>query len=204
VGLLQFNLLTRTPETAGLLSIFAMVLGAFISTLICAFIVSKLRLAHRLPEKMPMRGTIIELATAIEAYSNSPLAALKAFGLSILNHCIAFFSIYCAARAFTDKLSLFDIFTVFPLIITLASLPISVAGIGVREKLSEEMLHALYQIPSELAVLISISSFLMMVVWYLAGGVVYLLYRSPDGGHARLSDIREEVGGIEDRIEHSK
>ncbi|MEO6053133.1 MAG: lysylphosphatidylglycerol synthase transmembrane domain-containing protein [Chthoniobacterales bacterium] len=201
--LFRFNLLMKTPETAGLFSVLIIVLGCALGALVCAFVVSKFHLAHRLPERMPMRGTIIELATAIETYSNQPKAALIAFGLSVTNHCILFLSTYCAARAFTDKLSLVDIFTVFPIILTIASLPISVAGIGVREKITEQLLHSLFLIPGSVAVLISITSFAMMALWSIVGGIVFLFYRPPGGAeHAKLSEMRSEVDALEAKIDH--
>jgi glycosyltransferase 2 family protein len=198
----RFDLLTKTPETSGLLSIFAIVLGAFLAVLATAFFVSKFRLVHRLPERMPLRGAIVELATAIETYGQRPKVAFLALALSLLNHTVVFSTIYCAARAFTDKLTFADIFTAFTIIQTIAALPISVSGIGVREKLSEKLLHSFFQVSGNIAVLISITSFLMMVVWCLIGGVIYLLYRSPGGGHARLREMQSEVNTLEEKIEH--
>ncbi|MEO6848738.1 MAG: lysylphosphatidylglycerol synthase transmembrane domain-containing protein [Chthoniobacterales bacterium] len=201
VGILHFDLLMKTRETAGLFSMLIIVMGAFMGVLFVAFVVSKLQLVHRLPVRLPMRGTIVELSTAIDAYSRKPKAAFFVFLLSLVNHTIIFSSIYCAARAFAAQLSLGNIFTVSPIIQTLAALPISVAGIGVREKISEQLLSTLYQIPGSVAVLISITSFFMMAFWALVGGIVYLFYRSPGGNHAAFSQIHTEVDLVEKKIE---
>ena len=90
--------------------------------------------------------------------------------------------------------------SVIPVVNTISALPISLAGIGVREKLFSSMLHSLYGTPEDLGVLISITGFAIIVVWGLLGGVVSLLYRS-GAGSASLDEIEGEVGTIEKLIE---
>ena len=91
--------------------------------------------------------------------------------------------------------------SVIPIVNTISSLPISLAGIGVREKLFATMLNSLYGTSENLAVLISITGFALGVLWSLIGGIIYLTYRPGDGSHASLGEIEEQVDEIEHQIE---
>jgi hypothetical protein len=86
-----------------------------------------------------------------------------------------------------------------PIILTIASLPISLSGIGVREQLFQNVLSGMFGTPEGLAVMISITGFLIVVFWGLVGGCVYLVYRPTGGLH--LHDMQEEVHAIEESIE---
>jgi hypothetical protein len=65
--------------------------------------------------------------------------------------------------------------------------------------LFQKVLSILYGTPESLAVMISITGFLMVVFWGLVGGCVYLVYR-PTGG-LRLDEVQDEVQAIEGSIE---
>ena len=62
-----------------------------------------------------------------------------------------------------------DFFAIMPIERTISSLPISFAGVGLREKILQIMLHGLCGVPEAVAVLIGSMSFLVMLVCSAAG-----------------------------------
>ena len=95
-----------------------------------------------------------------------------------------------------------EILAVLPVILTIASLPISLSGVGVREGLFQKVLSILYGTAESVAVMISITGFLMVVFWGIVGCFVYQVY-SPTGGR-RLDEVQDEVqaivGSLEDKV----
>jgi hypothetical protein len=108
-----------------------------------------------------------------------------------------------AATAFPGNPGPSAMTSVIPVVNTISALPISLAGIGVREKLFSSMLHSLYGTPEDLGVLISITGFAIIVCWGLLGGVVSMLYRS-GGSAASMDEIEGEVGAIEQSVEQEE
>jgi hypothetical protein len=79
-------------------------------------------------------------------------------------------------------------------------LPISLSGIGVREQLFQNVLSSLFGISKGLAVMISVTGFLMVVFWGLVGGCVYLVYRPSGGLH--VNEMQEQIEAVEESIEN--
>ena len=66
-----------------------------------------------------------------------------------------------------------------PIVNTLTALPISFAGIGVRESLFQVLLHDLCRAPEAIGVLIGALGFATRLLWGLPGGAAFLWYRMP-------------------------
>ena len=130
---LQYNWLSSKPDSRHLTWVLLLILVSSLAGIIFSFVISGFGLAHKLPAKMPLRDKLIDLAVAYNAYARawptSLLALVASFGVHL-----ASFSVYiCAARALGLDISVGAMLTVMPIILTLASLPISVGGAGVRE-----------------------------------------------------------------------
>lgn len=67
-------------------------------------------------------------------------------------------------------------FLLVPIVNTIASLPITVSGIGVREEMYRRTLAEL-GVASEPSVALGLLSYAMQLAWSLVGGVVYLLWK---------------------------
>ncbi|HEY5744313.1 MAG TPA: lysylphosphatidylglycerol synthase transmembrane domain-containing protein [Terrimicrobiaceae bacterium] len=199
---LRLGFLLADPLTRALVTVLAFILGGSLAVIIFAFCVDRFQLVHKLPPWLPMHGTIVELATAFSTYTRDPRVLAWTFGLSIPAHLCIFLSFYFAARAFglfAGIGGMMEVLAVLPVILTIASLPISLSGVGVREGLFQNVLAALYGTPESVAVMISITGFLMVVFWGLIGGCVYLVHRPVGGVH--LEEVEEEVHAIEESIE---
>jgi hypothetical protein len=94
-----------------------------------------------------------------------------------------------------------DFFAIMPVERTISALPISFAGIGLREKILQIMLNGLCGVPEAKAILIGSLSFLIILISCLPGALVYLLYK-PSGAaeHVKLREMEEEVITLEHEL----
>jgi glycosyltransferase 2 family protein len=200
---LRLDRLLVNPLTRTLLAALALIMGGSLAVIVIGFCVERFHLADKLPHWLPLRGRIVELSTAFSTYARNPGVLAAAFGLSLPAHLLIFLSFYFTARAFgvfSGVAGLIDLLAVLPVILTIASLPISLSGIGVREQLFQTVLSSLFGTPQSVAVMISITGFLMVVFWGIVGGCVYLVYRPSGGLH--LKEVQEQVDAIEESIEN--
>jgi glycosyltransferase 2 family protein len=199
---LRFDLLSRTHETRNLLWLLLLVLGISISALIASFIVSGFNLFHLLPHKFPGRDKLIEIAAAYHLYARHWVATFFAFAVSLVAHLATFTTFLCVAYAFHAGVKLIDFFAVLPVERTLTALPISFAGVGLREQILQIMLHNLCDVPIAVAKLIGTMSFLVILVCCAPGGIVYFFYK-PSGvaKRVRLREMEREVATMEHEIE---
>ena len=195
----EWHDLSRSPIAMGLVATIAFILGGSVAVVVVAAVVAILRLENRLPQRMPLRKAIVDLAVATQRYAKAPGTLLAAFFLSIPSHLLLFTTFYFAARALMAQLSLMGVLTVMPIVNVMTSLPISFSGVGAREKLFEQLLGDLHGTPPELATLIGMGGYLMIVAWGLVGGLVYLTYRPSDG---RTASLKEMQAATQDVAEH--
>lgn len=199
---LRWDLITSHPAVLKLLGILVIVMGGATGMVVCGFIVDRFNLAHKLPHWIPMHAKIIELSTAFSIYARSPGVLAATFGLSVPAHILNFGAFYfaaCAFGLFQSWSGLVDVLSVLPIIMTIAALPVSFAGVGVREGLFQEIFFTLFSTPKPVAAMISITGFTLMVFWGLVGGLIYLAYRPSGGLH--MKELEHEVEEIEEKIE---
>ena len=192
VGFVSFRYrwLTQTPGTAALVTAFSIVLAAAMGTIVAAVFLAWTGLAERLPARLPGRARIIELVEVFQNFGRDGRSLIFALLLSFVAHSAMFFTFYAAGRSLHAGVKLIDLAALMPIVNTIVSLPISVSGVGVREKLFEELLGGLCGVPPSLAVLISVIGFSIGIFYCLLGGVVYLLFRSPVPMTAAAAEIK--------------
>jgi glycosyltransferase 2 family protein len=202
---LRYDFLAQTTETRNLLWLLLFLLGTSILTLLCTFVISGFNLFHALPEKFPGRDKLIEISAAYHLYAHHWRATLVAFGASIVAHLATFATFLCAAYALGAAVPLVDFFAIMPVERTISALPISFAGIGVREKILQIMLNDLCAVPEATAILIGSLSFLIILVCCIPGAVVYLFYK-PSGAvaHVKLREMQKEVATLEHEISETE
>ncbi|HYY14297.1 MAG TPA: lysylphosphatidylglycerol synthase transmembrane domain-containing protein [Chthoniobacterales bacterium] len=198
---LRFDLLSRTPETRRLLWVLLLLLGSSVAALVTSFVISGFNLFHLLPHKFPGREKLIEIAAAYHLYARHWLATLLAFGASLVAHLATFSAFLCVAYAFHAGVRVVDFFAVLPIERTITALPISFAGLGLREQILQVLLHNLCGVPAAIAKLIGTMSFLVILVSSAPGGIVYFFYR-PSGvaRRVRLREMEREVATLEHEI----
>jgi glycosyltransferase 2 family protein len=197
----RYDFLSQKPETRQLLWLLLFLLGSSIAFLVSTFVISGFNLFHSLPAKFPGRDKLIEISASYHLYAHHWRATLVAFGTSIVAHLATFATFLCAAYALAAPVPLLDFFAVMPVERTISALPISFAGIGLREKILQIMLSGLCGVPEAKAILIGSLSFLIILVCCLPGALVYLFYK-PSGAveRVKLREMEHEVVALEHEI----
>lgn len=90
-----------------------------------------------------------------------------------------FMTFYCGLRAVGGRSEMLPLFLAMPLVDLAASLPISVAGLGVREKTFESLMHAMTGMPVDISVSASLAGWLLTVAGGLVGGLMFASGRRP-------------------------
>jgi glycosyltransferase 2 family protein len=90
----------------------------------------------------------------------------------------AYFSSYwCGMRAVGGTAAYGTVISAMPVIDALSGMPISIAGVGVREKLFEVLMKDLAGVPAETAVAASLAGFACNVMWAVLGALFFLKKR---------------------------
>jgi len=204
IGLFSFRQLLANPVTEGLLTTVLAVFGGFVCFLIFSLVVNYFHLWKYIPHWIPGHRTLVDIGTALSAYSSKKKALGSAFFYSILMNIFLFGSGIFAAYAFSalpGAPGAGPMIVVIPIVNTICNIPISLSGIGVREGLFETLLNTLYGTPKSLAVLISLTSFSLTVFWSLIGGIFYLFYRPSSGGNSSFHEMSDQVELLEEEVE---
>jgi len=193
--------LMSLPMVRAFLVTVVIIFGAFMGLILFGLIIDRFHLAKRLPAKMPGHSAIMDVSRAFSVYARAWKSVVAAIVISLPLNLFIFGAAIFAADAFKGNPGAAAMTSVIPIVNTISSLPISLAGIGVREKLFAVMLHSLYGTSENLAVLISITGFSLMVLWGLIGGIIYMTYKPGDGGSVSISQMETAVEGVEHQIE---
>ena len=198
---LRYDFLSQKPETRNLLWLLLFLLGSSIVFLLSTFVISGFKLLHSLPARFPGRDRLIEISAAYHLYARHWRATLVAFVASLVAHVATFTTFLFAAYALGAAVPIVNFFAVMPVERTISALPISFAGIGLREKILQIMLNGLCGVPEAKAILIGSLSFLIILVCCLPGAIVYLFYK-PSGAVARVrfGEMEHEVVTLEHEI----
>ena len=184
VAAARFHWLRRTPVTAKLFDLTIILLAMGLLSLIAAVPAAKSRWLHKLFSALHLADTIAEIRDALRCYLVSRRRTAFAFSLTVAAHLFYFGTFYCAGRALEGNdmsraPSLGEMFSIMPIVNTLTALPISFAGIGVRESLFQVLLHDLCRAPEAVGVLTGALGFATRLLWGLPGGTAFLWYRVP-------------------------
>ena len=67
-----------------------------------------------------------------------------------------------------------DVLTAIPIVDAAASLPVSISGLGVRERTFEALLAGLANVPEAVGVSASLAGWIFNLFWGIVGGVIFL------------------------------
>ena len=193
--------LMSLPMIRAFLVTVTVIFCAFIVLIAMGLVIDRFHLAKKLPANLPGHAAILDTARAFSIYARDWKAVLLAVLVSMPLNAFIFGTAIFAAFAFVGNPGAAAMTSVIPIVNTISSLPISLAGIGVREGLFSVMLNSLYGTPVDLAVLISITGFSLSVAWGLIGGIIYMTYKPADGGSVSLNEMESQVSEVECQIE---
>jgi uncharacterized protein (TIRG00374 family) len=203
--LLRYQWLAQKPETRGYLYFLLITLGISIASLVSTFIISGFNLFHYLPAKFPGREKLMETTKAYHLYARHWTGSLLAFLASLVAHLATFTTFLCVAYAFRARVHPIDFFAVMPIERTISAMPISFAGVGLREHVFQVMLHGLCGVPEAVAVLTGSMSFLVILLCSVPGGFVYFFYK-PSGAarHVPLREMQQDIASFEHEISRTE
>lgn len=118
-----------------------------------------------------------QFCSACDAIRHSWKRTLESLIASVAMYFAHFLAFYCSARAISESPPLLDVMAAMPVVDSLAGLPISFAGLGVREKTFETLMGALSGMGEAAAVSASLAGWLMQVFWAMIGGLLFLFER---------------------------
>ncbi len=108
---------------------------------------------------------------------NSWRSALVAVWISIGVILSYFLAFYCGLRAVGGEAPLLPVLMAMPMVDVATALPISVSGLGVREKTFETLMSALVAMPHAVSIAASLAGWLFNVCWGLIGGLLFTFRR---------------------------
>jgi uncharacterized membrane protein YbhN (UPF0104 family) len=188
VVLCRYRWLSMTPATAWLESVTLVILAGSVGMLVLSGLMARLPWLSIL-ERNPMVGNRLrDIGTTFRAYRRHWPRLIQALANTIAAHIFYFLTFYCAARALgafsgpggTPWRGIWDVFSIMPIVNTLTALPISLAGIGIRETLFQVLLKDLCGIHAGVGAAIGSLGFAMRAVWGLPGGVLLMRYRASE------------------------
>jgi len=152
-------------------------IGALVASL------SPFFLGHRaivsLIDRLPFAHRSRKMVAAIECSARAFGTNIFAMIISIPSHMSITLMCYCVFRAMPSmhlQSDLLAFCSIIAMVNMLIALPVSISGIGVREQLFT-WFFALLGIDGEQAVTFSLTYFAINILWSLAGGPFYFLYR---------------------------
>jgi glycosyltransferase 2 family protein len=109
-----------------------------------------------------------------DGYRKNWRYALAGLGVSFLMLAAYFSSYYCGMRAVGGQAEYGAVVSAMPVIDAISGMPISIAGVGVREKLFEVLMKDLAGVPAATAVAASLAGFACNVFWAGLGALLFL------------------------------
>ncbi len=120
-----------------------------------------------------------------DVYRKNWRHALAGLGISFFMLTAYFSSYYCGMRAVGGSVNYSAVMSAMPVIDSISGLPISVAGVGVREKLFEVLMRDLAGVSPEIAVASSLAGFACNTLWAGIGALLFLKACCRSSGSAR-------------------
>lgn len=152
------------------------------------FVAASPRVREKTSKGIFARWEILQkMPEAYDVYRRNWGHALAGVVCSVAMLFVYFASFWCGARAVGADVSLAAVCSAMPVIDTISGMPVSVAGVGVREKLFLVLFGDLSKMTAEVAVAASLVGFACNVLWALVGGVLFLCRRE----HVTVKELEE-------------
>ena len=118
---------------------------------------------------------IKSITNALNVFRTSYRACTLSLLASIVVSLTYFLCFYVGLRTIGEQVSASTVLTVMPIVDVVSSLPITISGLGVRERAFDFMVSELAGIETSSAVSASLIGFLFHVFWGIIGGI-YLIF----------------------------
>jgi glycosyltransferase 2 family protein len=122
-----------------------------------------------------VRPFLARVVNAQQGFQQQVLPFMASVLTSVVALLFYFLSFYCGVRAVGGMVAWVPVLLAMPLVDLLSGLPVSMSGLGVREKSFEFLMGALTGMAAQVSVAGALVGWLFSVMWGLLGGVLYLL-----------------------------
>jgi glycosyltransferase 2 family protein len=130
----------------------------------------------RMPD-FPLRARLLKCEEVFDKIADQLTVSAAIFATSLIAFGAHFYAFHATALAFGGAVAIRDTFSVMPLIDMVTMLPITIAGIGLREHAFVQLFAPLCLLKNELAVVTSVGGFLITSAWALPGALAFLYIR---------------------------
>ena len=134
------------------------------------------RLAQRLhlpPDRLPAKilNVVLHVWQTVRVCLTHPLAALATFSLSITNHISDVCCYFLLSRALSMTLPFKDLLVISPIANTIAAIPITPGGAGIRENTLQAMMDVV-NVPRTQSTALGLLMFGTIICWASIAGVI--------------------------------
>jgi len=128
-------------------------------------------------KKMPKYDMLRRMLDAYRVYASHPAVLIKASLISIGVHGFSMLSIVCVGKGLgITQASVVDYFLYLPIINSVAAIPITISGFGLREGMYVAMFSRV-GVPGAAALAMSLLGYLATLFWSIVGAGFYLTHR---------------------------
>ena len=127
-------------------------------------------------KKLPKYDTLCRMVEAYRVYASHPAVLIKTSLVTIGVHVFSMLTIVCVGKGLGIQASIVDYFLYLPIINSVAAIPITISGFGVREGMYVAMFSRV-GVPGAAALAMSLLGYLATLFWSIVGAGFYLTYR---------------------------
>ncbi len=140
-------------------------------------------------------GPVIQrMVMAFNLYRRKTSVLIVTLLLSVCNQIFIVLLCYCLGKSLQIHLGIIEYLSVIPLIMSIAAIPITPGGLGVREGLSVTLLGTM-GVSNTQALPLSLMVYAIAIAWSLVGGIIFLGYSASSGHtiHDEMVELRQET-----------
>ena len=167
----------RSAFANGTLRTVLLVAGPLAGSLVLWFAVSRTGLMRTRIPPFPFRDRIRQCEAVFDTIARRWQMSALIFGAAAMAFAAHFLLFHFAALAFGAPLALADSFSAMPLIDMVTMLPITIAGLGLREHAFQQIFAPLCGLSAGHAVSTSLGGFIIGSTWALLGAAAFLYIR---------------------------
>ncbi|MBB5351312.1 hypothetical protein HNR46_001548 [Haloferula luteola] len=191
-------LASQSPETRGMLRFAWMFFTGGLVMVLSMFVVSY----PPIHDRIHARGRhwkiafMRQLPLVYDVYRRKWRQGLVALAVAMAMLPVYYATFWCGARLAGSDVAPGPVLTAMPVVDMLSALPLSVAGLGVREASLKILMEDLTGMPPDVAVASSLVGFVFTLVWAIPGALLFL----KTGGRSAMTEIRklEEEDAVKD------
>jgi len=179
---------------AGIMWFSLIAIGIMFLVVILSLVATQRGISRTLPQWLPFREGLDGMMRAYYVFISHRKATVIASLISVVMLLLYFLTFYAAARSVGVDMGFWDFSSIMPMVDVLVSAPISLGGLGIREKVFEKLMDALWGVASGKAIMISIGGWFFMNAWGLFGLALLPFYRGllkKEGKIASRASVKE-------------